>query len=148
MNSLSTPAISSLPKPRAGLGFGALLGLLNGTLVRVLKISPIIVTIGTAAIFRGLAYVVSGGVSVFGFPESFIAIGRTRIGSAPVPVLIAAVIFIVGGLVLTRTVIGLRVFAVGGNSLAARLSGINTQRMVGQYLRNAYRLVGQDVNGA
>ena len=120
-----------------GLGFGALLGLLNGTLVRVLKISPIIVTIGTAAIFRGMAYVVSGGVSVFGFPESFIAIGRTRIGSAPLPVLIAAVIFIVGGLVLTRTVIGLRVFAVGGNSLAARLSGINTQRLtVGLYVFN------------
>ncbi|MEZ4674394.1 MAG: ATP-binding cassette domain-containing protein [Caldilineaceae bacterium] len=120
-----------------GLAFGALLGLLNGTLVRTLKISPIIVTIGTAAIFRGMAYVVSGGVSVFGFPDSFIALGRTRLGPAPVPVLIAAVIFILGGLVLTRTVIGLRVFAVGGNSLAARLSGIHTERLVvGLYIFN------------
>ncbi|MEZ4862877.1 MAG: ATP-binding cassette domain-containing protein [Caldilineaceae bacterium] len=120
-----------------GLLCGALLGLLNGALVRALKISPIIVTIGTAAIFRGLSFVVSGGVSIFGFPESFIAIGRTRLGAAPLPVLIAAVVFIVGGLVLTRTVIGLRVFAVGGNSTAARLSGINTPRLVvGLYMFN------------
>jgi ribose/xylose/arabinose/galactoside ABC-type transport system permease subunit/ABC-type branched-subunit amino acid transport system ATPase component len=123
----------------AGLLFGALLGLVNGLLVRGLKISPIIVTIGTAAIFRGMAYVVSGGVSIFGFPESFIAIGRTRIGPASVPVLIAAVVFIVGGLVLIRTVIGLRIFAFGGNSMAARLSGINTQRMVvGLYVFNGF----------
>lgn len=123
----------------AGLLFGAFLGLVNGTLVRSLKISPIIVTIGTAAIFRGMAYVVSGGVSIFGFPESFIAIGRTRIGPASVPVLIAAVVFIVGGLVLIRTVIGLRIFAIGGNSAAARLSGINTQRlMVGLYTFNGF----------
>lgn len=121
----------------AGLCFGAFLGLINGALVRSLKISPIIVTIGTAAIFRGLAYVVSGGVSVFGFPESFIALGRTRIGPASVPVLIAAAVFILGGLVLTRTIIGLRIFAIGGNSTAARLSGINTQRlMVGLYTFN------------
>jgi ribose/xylose/arabinose/galactoside ABC-type transport system permease subunit/ABC-type branched-subunit amino acid transport system ATPase component len=123
----------------AGLLFGALLGLVNGLLARGLKISPIIVTIGTAAIFRGMAYVVSGGVSIFGFPESFIAIGRTRIGPASVPVLIAAVVFIVGGLVLIRTVIGLRIFAFGGNSMAARLSGINTQRMVvGLYVFNGF----------
>jgi ribose/xylose/arabinose/galactoside ABC-type transport system permease subunit/ABC-type branched-subunit amino acid transport system ATPase component len=123
----------------AGLLFGAFLGLVNGLLVRGLKISPIIVTIGTAAIFRGMAYVVSGGVSIFGFPESFIAIGRTRIGPASVPVLIAAVVFIVGGLVLVRTVIGLRIFAIGGNSMAARLSGINTQRMVvGLYVFNGF----------
>lgn len=120
-----------------GLAFGALLGFLNGGLVRALKISPIIVTIGTAAIFRGMAYVVSGGVSVFGFPENFIAIGRTYLGPVPVPVLIAATIFVLGGLVLTRTVIGLRIFAVGGNSTAARLSGINTQRLVvGLYTLN------------
>lgn len=120
-----------------GLLFGMGLGLLNGALVRSLKISPIIVTIGTAAIFRGMAYVVSGGVSIFGFPESFIALGRTRIGPASVPVLIAAAVFMICGFVLVRTVIGLRIFAVGGNSMAARLSGINTQRLtVGLYAFN------------
>jgi ribose/xylose/arabinose/galactoside ABC-type transport system permease subunit/ABC-type multidrug transport system ATPase subunit len=120
-----------------GLLFGALLGLINGSLVRVLRISPIIVTIGTSAIFRGMAYVVSGGVSIFGFPESFIALGRTRLGPAPLPVIIATVIFVVCGLILTRTVAGLRVYAIGGNLAAARLTGINTDRfVVGLYIFN------------
>jgi len=120
-----------------GLLFGALLGLTNGLLVRSLKISPIIVTIGTTAIFRGLAYVVSNGVSIFGFPEAFIQIGRGRLGPAPLPVLIAAIVFIVSGFVLVRTVVGLRTYAIGGNIAAARLTGINTTRFVtGLYVFN------------
>ncbi|MFN8446667.1 MAG: ABC transporter permease, partial [Caldilineaceae bacterium] len=98
-----------------GLLCGASLGLVNGLLVRALKISPIIVTIGTSAIFRGMAYVVSGGISVFGFPEPFIAIGRSRIGPAPLPVIIAAIVFVLAGFVLVRTVVGLRTYAIGGN---------------------------------
>ena len=120
-----------------GLLFGALLGLINGTLVQRLKISPIIVTIGTSAIFRGVAYWVTGGVSVFGFPENFIAIGRTYVGPAPLPVLIAAVIFIISGFVLVKTVVGLRTYAIGGNEAAARLNGIQTGRfVVGLYMFN------------
>lgn len=120
-----------------GLAFGALLGLINGSLVQRLRISPIIVTIGTAAIFRGMAYVVSGGVSIFGFPDNFIAIGRTRIGPAPLPVIIAAIVFVISGFVLVRTVAGLRTYAIGGNSAAARLTGIDTGRfVVGLYIFN------------
>ncbi|RIK34663.1 MAG: hypothetical protein DCC55_32760, partial [Chloroflexi bacterium] len=121
----------------AGLLFGALLGFSNGALVRALKISPIIVTIGTSAVFRGMAYVVSGGVSIFGFPQNFIAIGRTYVGPAPLPVIIAAIVFVVSGLILTKTVIGLRIYAIGGNAAAARLTGINTGRfVVGLYVFN------------
>ncbi|MCX6050275.1 MAG: ATP-binding cassette domain-containing protein [Chloroflexi bacterium] len=121
----------------AGLLAGALLGLLNGLLVRWMKISPIIVTIGTSTIFRGMAYIVSGGVSIFGFPESFIAIGRARIGPAPVPVLIAAVVFILSGFILVKTVVGLRTYAIGGNIAAARLTGIKTNNfMTGLYVFN------------
>jgi ribose/xylose/arabinose/galactoside ABC-type transport system permease subunit/ABC-type branched-subunit amino acid transport system ATPase component len=128
---------SALVGVLAGLACGALLGWVNGTLVRALKISPIIVTIGTSAIFRGLAYVVSNGVSVFGFPEDFIAIGRARFGPAPLPVIVAAIVFIVSGLVLVRTVAGLRTYAIGGNIAAARLTGINTERfVVGLYIFN------------
>ena len=120
-----------------GLLCGASLGLINGLLVRALKISPIIVTIGTSAIFRGMAYVVSGGISVFGFPEPFIAIGRSRVGPAPLPVIIAAIVFVLAGFVLVRTIVGLRTYAIGGNIAAARLTGINTARfVVGLYVFN------------
>jgi ribose/xylose/arabinose/galactoside ABC-type transport system permease subunit/ABC-type branched-subunit amino acid transport system ATPase component len=120
-----------------GLLFGLLLGLINGGLVQRLKISPIIVTIATSAIFRGMAYWVTGGVSVFGFPAQFIALGRTYVGPAPLPVLIAAVIFIISGFVLVKTVVGLRTYAIGGNEAAARLNGIRTGRFtVGLYMFN------------
>ncbi len=120
-----------------GLLFGALLGLLNGLLVRYLKISPIIVTIGTSTIFRGMAYVVSGGVSIFGFPQPFIELGRAYVGPAPLPVIIAAIVFIVSGFVLIRTVVGLHTYAIGGNIAAARLTGIDTTRFVtGLYIFN------------
>ncbi len=114
----------------ATLAMGAVLGLANGLLVRALKISPLIVTIGTAAIYHGLAYVVTGGVSVFGFPDAFIALGRTYLGPVPLPVLIGAVVFLIGSLVLLRTVAGLHAYAIGGNASATRLSGINVERFV------------------
>ncbi len=114
----------------ATLGMGAVLGLANGLLVRALKISPLIVTIGTAAIYHGLAYVVTGGVSVFGFPEEFIALGRTYLGPVPLPVLIGAVVFLVGSIILLRTVAGLHAYAIGGNASATRLSGIDVERFV------------------
>lgn len=113
-----------------GLLVGALLGLINGLLVKTMKISPLIVTLGTMAIFTGMAFVVSDGKSVFGFSDAFIAIGRSKILGVPVPVLVAAIIFIAGGVWLTRSASGLRVYAIGGNPLAARLTGIRVDRVV------------------
>lgn len=137
----ATATQNSVVSVAVGLLGGAVLGLINGVLVRSLKISPIIVTLGTATIYRGLAYVVTGGISVFGFPEAFIALGRTYIGPAPLPVIIAAVIFILSGFVLVRTVVGLRTYAIGGNAAAARLNGIKTERFVtGLYVFNGVLL--------
>ena len=113
-----------------GLVAGLLLGLVNGLLVRYMKISPLIVTLGTMAVFKGLSYLVSEGKSVFGFPDSFIEIGRGRIGGVPIPVIVAAIIFIAGGVWLMRSVGGLRLFAIGGNKQAARLTGVSVDRTV------------------
>ncbi len=60
----------------AGPLIGALLGGFNGVLVRAMRISPLIVTVATMTVFGGLSYVVSGGVPVFGFPQSFVDFGR------------------------------------------------------------------------
>jgi ribose/xylose/arabinose/galactoside ABC-type transport system permease subunit len=91
-----------------GLLAGLLLGLTNGILVRYMKISPLIVTLGTMAVFKGLAYLVSEGRSVFGFSDAFIFLGRARINEVPLPVIIAAVLFVAGGFWLLRTPGGLR----------------------------------------
>lgn len=109
---------------------GLVLGLANGLLVRWMKISPLIVTLGTMAIFKGAAYVVSGGNSVFGFPEAFIVIGRLRIAGVPLPVIVALAIFLVASFWLIRSAGGLRLFAIGGNKNAAMLTGVRVDRTV------------------
>ncbi len=114
----------------AGLVLGAVLGLINGILVKVMKISPLIVTLGTMSVFTGMAYLVSDGRSVFGFSDAFISIGRAKLLGVPVPVIVALVIFVVCGFWLTRTVAGLKVYAIGGNPLAARLTGVRVDRFI------------------
>ncbi len=112
------------------LGLGLGLGLLNGLLVLWLRISPLIVTLGMLAIYRGVAFVVGDGIPVFGFPDSFADIGRTRWFEMPLPVIVAAVVFAVGGWALVATVNGLRLYAIGGNPESARLVGLRTSRLV------------------
>ncbi len=121
---------------------GTALGLLNGQLVRILRINPLIVTLGMAAILHGLAYVVTNAKSQFGFPESFGWLGRTKIGPVPLPVLIFLGVLLIGGFILLRTVIGLRIYAVGGNPTAADLAGVSANRVIGtMYAVNGF-LIG------
>ncbi|NLT04992.1 MAG: ATP-binding cassette domain-containing protein [Solirubrobacterales bacterium] len=125
----------------AGLALGLVLGALNGTLVRLLKISPLIVTIGLLAVYGGLAFVVSPDF-VFGFSESFIELGRGELASIPYPAWVAAIVMVVGGLVLTRTVLGLHLYAIGGDRRAAERAGVRAARIVlGAYTVNGL-LVG------
>ncbi|MFE2040521.1 ATP-binding cassette domain-containing protein [Streptomyces sp. NPDC059477] len=114
----------------AGLAMGLVLGLVNGVLVRVMRISPLIVTLGTMAVFKGCAYLVGEGRSVFGFSDAFIELGRGRPAGIPVPVIVAVVVLVLGGLWLLRTPAGLRLYAIGGNVHAARLTGVPVDRTV------------------
>jgi ribose/xylose/arabinose/galactoside ABC-type transport system permease subunit/ABC-type branched-subunit amino acid transport system ATPase component len=120
------------------LGLGALLGFMNGWLVQLLKINPLIVTLGVGLLLFGFGYVFSGGYSIYGFPSSLVAIGQNKLWQIPLPVLIGGVVFIVCSLVLLRTVFGLRVYALGGSSSASRLAGVN----VGRYVTGLYTLNG------
>lgn len=114
----------------AGPLIGALLGCFNGVLVRMMKISPLIVTVATMTVFAGLSYVVSAGVPVFGFPQSFVDIGRWGIGDLTMPIIVAVVVFSIGSFVLVRTRAGLRTYAIGGDERAARLNGVPAGRMI------------------
>jgi ribose/xylose/arabinose/galactoside ABC-type transport system permease subunit/ABC-type branched-subunit amino acid transport system ATPase component len=113
-----------------GLALGLALGLMNGWLVRLLSISPLIVTLALLFIYRGSAYVVAGGQTVFGFPDSFTSFGRAYAFGVALPVWIALTFFAVVGLFLMRTVGGMRTFAIGGSHEAARLNGVNVDRHV------------------
>lgn len=114
----------------AGLICGLILGLINGLLVKYMKISPLIVTIGTASIFLGMAYLISNGRSIFGFSETFINIGRGSMFGVAHPVIVALLLFVACGTWLLRSKAGLRLYAIGGNPLAARLTGIKVDNTV------------------
>jgi len=124
-----------------GLGLGLLLGLINGLLVRRLSISPLIVTLAMLALYGGLAFVVSS-TAVYGFPEALLELGRGKLLGIQYTVIIAAAVFVVGAFVLTSTVTGLRIYAIGGDPRAAELCGIPVGRtVVGLYAANGF-LIG------
>jgi ribose transport system permease protein len=108
---------------------GATLGLINGFLVVRLKIHPLIITLGTAQIYKGVGYIIANSRNIMGFPDSFRVFGQGYLGPIPIPVCVMIVIAILGSFVLTRTYFGRYVFALGGNEEAARLAGVNINRM-------------------
>jgi ribose transport system permease protein len=97
-----------------GLGFGVV----NGLLIALLRLPPFIVTLGSLTAVRGIARLIGHDTTIFNPQLSFAFIGM------PWLVIIAIAVVIVSWFVLRRTVLGLRIYSVGGNPEAARLSGI------------------------
>ncbi len=113
----------------ATLLLGTLLGLINGLLVQWVKVPAFITTMGTGYIYYGLAQIVSHGESVSNFPDSFKAIGKTRIGQINTTVLIALLVCIVCYYLLHLSTFGRGLSAFGFNSAASQLSGVPTARI-------------------
>jgi ribose/xylose/arabinose/galactoside ABC-type transport system permease subunit/ABC-type branched-subunit amino acid transport system ATPase component len=111
-----------------GIVLGLGLGLVNGTLVRLLRMSSIIVTLALGAIYRGLALVATDARSVTGLPDQFVQLGRSRLLGIPTPVVFSVAIFVIGAVLLTRTVGGMRSYAVGGSPTASQLAGVSVDR--------------------
>jgi ribose/xylose/arabinose/galactoside ABC-type transport system permease subunit len=112
----------------AGLGTGALVGLLNGILTTQLSIPSFLVTLGTLSVARGLAMMVTNTKPVIITNETYFAIfGEGTFLGMPVPIAWTLAAMIVGILLLHYNVFGRRIYAVGGNPTAALYSGINTK---------------------
>ena len=111
------------------IALGTILGMINGVLSNILKVHPLIITLGTAYIYRGLGYIIAGGRNIDGLPDSFRVYGQGYVGQIPVPIIIMIIVVIIGAYFLHDTNFGSRVFAMGGNQEAARLVGINIKRM-------------------
>lgn len=109
---------------------GAALGLLNGTLITYGRLQPFIVTLGTKVIIDGITLVITQGKGIGGdVSDSFLSIGAGYAGPVPIPVIIMVVIYIAGYLLLSKSVFGRQIYAVGSNRLAAHNSGINVRRI-------------------
>lgn len=110
------------------LAAGLLLGLFNGTLVAYLGFPPFIVTLSNMWLFRGSAYLFTGGMAVTGLPLTLSNLVLGSVGFLPNIVLVIIVVYVICHLVLQQTTAGRKIFAVGDNSESARLSGINVKR--------------------
>ncbi|MDA3649511.1 ABC transporter permease [Saccharopolyspora indica] len=111
-----------------GIAVGAVAGLVNGLLVSVVGLPPFIATLGMLSVGRGLVLIATGAVAVFGAPESFRLLGQGVINAIPIPVVLIAVVAVLGHLVLTRTRLGRYAYVMGSNMEAARLSGVPVKR--------------------
>jgi rhamnose transport system permease protein len=111
------------------LGGGALAGLLNGLVIVYLGVPPLIVTLATLAIYRGLSFGISESRSVHGFPESFAFWGSGNVSGLPVQLYILIAVLIVSALVLAATPLGRCVYAIGNNETAARFAGLRVGRI-------------------
>lgn len=111
------------------LVLGTILGIINGVLSIQLKIHPLIITLGTASIYKGVGYIIAQSRNIMGFPDTFRFFGQGYIGPIPVPILVMIIVALIGNFVLVRTYFGRYTFALGGNEEAARLAGVNTNRM-------------------
>ncbi|MDF2614612.1 MAG: inner-rane translocator [Clostridia bacterium] len=108
---------------------GMFIGYGNSLMVNKLKFEPFIATLASMSIFRGLAYILCGGKSIFVQNQLFLKLGVGRVFNIPIPVIIFIFLFIVFGVVLARTRFGRNVYMVGGNANAARLAGINAEKL-------------------
>ncbi|NLL53547.1 MAG: ABC transporter permease [Clostridiales bacterium] len=116
----------------------ALIGACNGFCVAWLRIPPFLATYGIQQIARGLAYVLTNGLVYSNFTSTFQFIGGGRILGIHTPIIFAALLLLIVGLMLNKTTLGRRIYAVGSNREAARYSGIN----VNATLMMAYILSG------
>ena len=117
---------------------GGLVGLANGVIVVKARIPPFITTLGTLSMARGLALMLSRGMTVGDLPPSVIWLGNRSFLGLPASAWLALLIVGLGAVMLRRTALGRGAYAIGGNSSAARLAGIPVDR----YMITIYMLAG------
>jgi ribose/xylose/arabinose/galactoside ABC-type transport system permease subunit len=121
---------------------GLLGGAIQGVSITKLKVPPFVVTLGGLSIFRGMALMISGSGPISGFDDPYRWWGQGRIGPdwfrVPIPVIIFLGIAAIAFVVLRYTRYGRQVYAVGGNREAARLAGVNVERV----LLSVYVIIG------
>ena len=125
------PSVGTAVAVLAGLGAGAAVGALNGTLASRTRMPPFIITLGTMMAARGAALRFTEGrpLPIPLSAERFLALGNGRVGNwLPVPVGIMLAVFAAGWVLLHRTRFGQHLYAIGGNREAARFTGIRVAR--------------------
>lgn len=111
------------------LALGLGIGLINGLLITKAKVNALITTLGVMTIFQGATFLVSNGFAVGVNQPDFRFLGTARFLGVPSPIIILLVLYVIFYLILRYTVFGRYLYCIGGNAEAARLSGINVDRI-------------------
>ena len=112
----------------AGLAVGAACGLVNGIIITYGRVNAVIATLGTMAIFRGVAFILSDGQSISIFDETFRYMGNGRLLGFPFLIWVLVLTAVLFQIFLSQSIAGRNVYAIGGNPVVARFSGINVNR--------------------
>ena len=108
---------------------GLFIGMMNGAVITRFNIPPMIMTLGMMYIARGIVFITTKGLPIYPIPKDFQAIEQSTLLGMPTIISICLVLCVIFHFVLTRTTFGRSVYAIGGNSDAAKLSGISTRRV-------------------
>lgn len=114
----------------ATLVAGALVGVMNAWMVNKIKLEAFIATLVTQSVIRGFAYIICDGKPVAVSNKAFISLGKLRIFNVHIAVWLMLISFIIFGFILAKTKFGRSVYAIGGSSEAARLAGLNPQKII------------------
>ncbi len=130
--------MNGIPAGLIGLAAAMVLGAVNGSVVVRLRINPIIATLATLLLFRGMAYVVSGGDNIVIGVNTWAFLGRGNLFGVPVALLVMLGIMAAGILFMRYSVLGNYLYAIGGNSEACRNVGVKVDRIrFGTYMGTA-----------
>ncbi|MCC6895335.1 MAG: ABC transporter permease [Anaerolineae bacterium] len=110
------------------IAVGTFAGFVNGFFIVRLGVPPLIMTLATLALYRGLAEGISQARSVRGYPDWFFQLGQKDLAGIPTQLWVAVIAIIITGVVLARTTFGRGLYAIGNNELGARFSGIPVAR--------------------
>ena len=113
-----------------GIAICVALGCFNGVMSIALNSQPMIVTLGTMAIFQGISFLISGSKTYHNLPRSFMYLGQGKLfGKIPLNAVIALVVIVIVGIILSRTHVGRKIYAVGDNPEAAKFAGLNVPKI-------------------
>lgn len=125
--SLGVPFLASV---LITIAFAVLIGLFNAFMVNKIHLEAFIATLVTQSIVRGAAYIICSGKPVAISNKMFLSLGKARFLNVPLSVWIMLVCILIFGIILSKTKFGRSVYAIGGNQDAARLAGLNPQRII------------------
>jgi ribose transport system permease protein len=132
LGSMGTAALLAIGAPipiaiLAGVGIGLVMGTLNGLAIAFGRVPAFVMTLGMMNVARGVVLFLTGGKSIWGFPDQFAFLAKGSLGPIPMLIVVTGAVYLVLHLVLTRTRFGRYTFAIGNNEETARLLGVRVR---------------------